>query len=504
MPTLQELKARWFLDTEREGQFPPQTRHPGSQLQPYTDGNLVEPVIDGAALMAEFHERVEKIIAAPNPSQYELWVAQWKLTPVQLLGETHPVKDAETQILDAARAGVRVHFLGSGHADRNKPTTAFAQKLIDMGGLGASDKRIPFFGSEHQKFYVFRDTQNGWLALLGSADLNDSRWDTPGHVADNPDRSPRGEGPSHDVTVRVQGPAVHDIALTFAERWNDPANLDRTSPKISNTISADFLANPISPAGLHSVQVLRTYGIERKLSYSWAQQGEFTIWASYLNAIRHAQKYIYIEDQYFYSFSDPAKFNKLPAPSRDSDLVYQLGQAIKRGVDVLILVPSRKGNRNPTNYFQLYARRAAADYLRQIAEFPGAGRFAACYLAAGDVDPVIHAKVMLVDDEFALVGSANVCRRSMTYDSEVHVGVVDAENRFACDLRLALWQEHMDLDNPDRLLDPTAGFEAFRSHAGGEQGRLRLLDTTPGRKPPLHNLVMRQFMDPYKGPRGDK
>ncbi len=499
MPTLQELKDKWFLDTMRAGQFPPQTRHPGSQLQPYTDGNLVEPVIDGAALMAEFHERVEAIIAAPDPAQYELWVAQWKLTPVQLLGETHPVKDAETQILDAARAGIKVYFLGSGHADRNKPTSAFAQKLVDSGGLGTSDKRIPVFGSEHQKFYIFRGPGNKWLALLGSADLNDSRWDMPGHIVDNPDRSPRGEGPSHDVTVRVQGPAVHDIALTFAERWNDPANLERTSPKINSTIPTDFLIDPIPPAGPHSVQVLRTYGIERKSSYSWAQQGEFTIWASYVNAIKHARNYIYVEDQYFYAFSDPAKFGKITGQSRDTDLVYQLGEAIKRGVDVLVLVPSRKGNSNPTNYFQLYARRATADYLLRVAEASGAGRFAACYLAAGDVDPVIHAKVMIVDDEFALVGSANVCRRSMTYDSEVHVGIVDAENQFARDLRLALWQEHMDLENVENLRDPAAGFEAFRSHAAAEQGRLRILDTTPGRKPPLHHLVMGRFMDPYRG-----
>jgi hypothetical protein len=61
MPTLQELKDKCFLDSDRERQFPPQTRHPGSQLQAHTDGNLVEPVIDGAALMAEFHEWDESI-----------------------------------------------------------------------------------------------------------------------------------------------------------------------------------------------------------------------------------------------------------------------------------------------------------------------------------------------------------------------------------------------------------------------------------------------------------
>jgi hypothetical protein len=42
MPTLEELKAKWFVDVLLKGQFPPQTRHPNPQLQPYTDGNLAD------------------------------------------------------------------------------------------------------------------------------------------------------------------------------------------------------------------------------------------------------------------------------------------------------------------------------------------------------------------------------------------------------------------------------------------------------------------------------
>jgi phosphatidylserine/phosphatidylglycerophosphate/cardiolipin synthase-like enzyme len=301
--------------------------------------------------------------------------------------------------------------------------------------------------------------------------------------------------------VRVQGPAVHDIALTFAERWNDPANWRRTSPEINSTIPTGFLNESIPPAGPHSVQVLRTYGVENRRGYGWARQGEFTIWAAYLNAIKRASRYIYIEDQYFYAFHNPPAFEAAEGRLRDSNLVYQLGEAIRRGVEVVVLAPSRKGNRNPTNIYQLHARRRAADYLRGLSESSAeAGRLLVCYLAAGEVDPVIHAKVMIVDDELALVGSANVCQRSMTYDTEVHVGIVDAENQFARDLRLALWQEHLDLDSPDSLLKPGEGLEAFSAHAASERGRLRLLDTDPGRRPLFHSLVMNRVMDPYRGP----
>ena len=51
MKSLQELKDRWFVDIADEEAFPPQARYPGSKVKPYTDGNLVEPLIDGAAIM---------------------------------------------------------------------------------------------------------------------------------------------------------------------------------------------------------------------------------------------------------------------------------------------------------------------------------------------------------------------------------------------------------------------------------------------------------------------
>jgi phosphatidylserine/phosphatidylglycerophosphate/cardiolipin synthase-like enzyme len=323
-------------------------------------------------------------------------------------------------------------------------------------------------------------------------------------VAHNPDRSSQGEGPSHDVTLRLQGPAVHDIALSFAERWNDPSNRNRTSPEIDGSISTNFLDEPLSPQGPHSVQVLRTYGIERRRAYSWSPRGEFTTWAAYIKAIKQAQQYIYIEDQYFYPFNKPSGYNSLIGKRRDSDIVYQLGEAIKRGVDVICLVPSRKGSHNPTNIYQLNHRREGATYLRSSTESrTGAGRFVICHLKAGQVDPVVHSKLMLVDDELALVGSANVCQRSMTYDTEIQLGVVDADNQFARDLRLALWQEHLDLTVPESILDARDGVEAFRANATSPTGRLGLMPTDAGHGYLLQGFVMNNFMDPYGGPDRD-
>lgn len=500
MSPLDALKEKWFIDVSQDGQFPPQTRHPGTQVQPYTDGNLVEPIIDGQPLMADFYERVTQILNSPNPGDYQIWLAQWRLDPVKLLGETNPAPDVETLLFNAVEAGVKLYFMESGHVGHRLATEIFVKKLNDKGGVGIRDFRFPPGGSVHQKFIIFRGPENHWFAYVGSADLNFARWDTPEHADENPDRNRNSQGTSHDVSIAVRGPAVHDLALSFAERWNDPQR-KHTYPQITDAIATDFVDAPIPPQGPHSVQLLCTYAIEPNRGYSWSDTGEFTIWASYLNAIKQARQYIYIEDQYFYSFGDPPAIELGPGTQRDSDLVFQLGEAIKRGVDVLLLVPSRKGSR--IALYQSYYRRLAARYLHQISQSSSeAGQFSICYLRVGKLDPVVHAKIMLVDDEFTLIGSANVCQRSMAHDTELHLGIVDAEGRFTRNLRLALWQEHMELDDPESILDAVVGLRAYHENAVAETGRLRCYAIDPGKEISLHKIAMK-ITDPYKGPPRD-
>jgi phosphatidylserine/phosphatidylglycerophosphate/cardiolipin synthase-like enzyme len=71
----------------------------------------------------------------------------------------------------------------------------------------------------------------------------------------------------------------------------------------------------------------------------------------------------------------------------------------------------------------------------------------------------VHAKMWIMDDEFAIIGSVNINRRSLTHDSEVTAGIcdqVDGSTRrwtfghhFAHRLRVALWAEHLGMDDPE-------------------------------------------------------
>ncbi len=446
MPTIDELRQKWFLDVDNDTGFPPPSRHPSALVHPYTDGNRVTPILSGADYMARAYELIRAMTDSEDPSACHLWIHAWRIEPVKVLGETADGPDAESLLEEAALAGVQVRFLASGHDPHAKKV---AERITAAGGEGARDRRTSTFGSHHQKFIVFRspgdDGGSDWRALLGSGDFLFARWDTYDCNPVEPDRSEKG-APTHDVWLEIDGPAVHDVALHFAERWNDAGGRRQTAPRLSSTLPTLFKDEPIAPAGPHSLQLLRTYPVLKRGGFSWSKQGEFTIWAAYLNGIRQAKRYIYMEDQYFYSFQDPPISGRPQDPLYPHDIVVQLGEAIKRGVDVLVTVPSRKGDWR--KHYELQQRGKAFQYLADCSSQPGAGSVIGCFLRKGEMDPIIHAKIMLVDDEYAIVGSANIGMRSMTYDSEVSFGVVDAEGQLVRELRTDIWAKHMEHDDP--------------------------------------------------------
>jgi phosphatidylserine/phosphatidylglycerophosphate/cardiolipin synthase-like enzyme len=71
----------------------------------------------------------------------------------------------------------------------------------------------------------------------------------------------------------------------------------------------------------------------------------------------------------------------------------------------------------------------------------------------------LHAKVMIVDDQWCTVGSANLNERSIHSEFEANVAIEDA--RFAQRLRVALMAEHLGLGPDDGRLADMAGAAAL-------------------------------------------
>lgn len=251
MSTLDELKDKWFLTLDDE-EKPLNKRHPGTQLHAFTDNNEVVELIDGEAVMKDFHDGLDNLINfmqdhpdTANPPQ--VWISLFAFTDVELLGPGS-IK-ADQLILEAAEKGVIVFFLHSHdfntqYHTRDYDVSLFIEQLNNqkyMGkrtGFAALDERTPaFWSGHHQKIYIFLypESSSKWTTVVGSADINTPRRDTPDHS--------EVDKPSHEVSVRIRGPAVRDIALTFAERWNDDSI--RTEPRIDTSITTDFLDSPI-------------------------------------------------------------------------------------------------------------------------------------------------------------------------------------------------------------------------------------------------------------------
>ncbi len=509
MKSLIELKAKWFIPTD-DSHPDGVPCHRGPQGDPplsvSTDGNTVRPLIDGKAYMRVWRDGLLELHDKPGAEFYH---AGWRFERMNALGAGAPGADTLEDLCNAKRRGVKIYVL----ACRNLRCFRFNQPAIRhlrSQGIRTAclDSRFPPRGSNHQKFTIIKsDTEAS--AILGSVDIARTRWDSSEHLPVDSDRDPKFGKQTHDVSVRIEGPAITDLEVTFRERWNDLSTVSmhpsilRPEPPITTPLS-----QPPS-RGTHSVQVLRTYGITAPFfGYSWASLGEFTIWASHLNAIKQASEHIYIEDQYFWPFGWPPGYARTGL-ARDTDIFHQLGEAMKRGVNVTVITTSVfSGIRRES---QKYHRDTGINYLHDIRAAGAPGDIVVASLQRNGSDIYVHSKLMIVDDEFVTIGSANIARRSMANDSELHVGIVDEAGSFAREFRTQLMAEHSGLPAAS-LTDARRAFDIFKSSVTAGLGHLRPYpvdpqalykqSTGPGspRRPWGHASVIQRGLDPYAGP----
>jgi cardiolipin synthase len=171
-----------------------------------------------------------------------------------------------------------------------------------------------------------------------------------------------------DLSARIHGPAVTDLANIFRADWQFAAREQLAEPE------------PRSPAGDTVLQVVG----------SGPDVADDLIYDAFLTAVFAARRRLWIATPYF-----------VP----DEGLLRALVLAVRRGVDVRILVPARSNHRT--------ADYAGASYLRTLA---AAGGTICCYEPS-----MLHGKAVIVDTTVAVVGSANLDMRSLFLNYEVAV-----------------------------------------------------------------------------------
>jgi phosphatidylserine/phosphatidylglycerophosphate/cardiolipin synthase-like enzyme len=417
--------ADWFL-TAAERDNPAtrlDSRHPDGAA--WTTGNEVRALIHGKRYFAELLSRVRAMDGGDL-----LLFTDWRGDPDQWLGDAGPA--VSTAFCEAARRGVHVRGLvWRSHLDRfrfsGQENRHLGEEIDAAGGQCLLDMRVRPGGSHHMKLVVLRHASKPErdAAFVGGIDLCHSRRDDAAHQGD-PQRQPMAavyghRPPWHDAQLMIRGPAVGDVETVFRERWEDPAPLTRNPlARLHDLLQhVDADARRLPPqrpdpprCGHHAVQVLRTYPYRRR-GYRFAPQGERSIARAYLKVLSRARSLIYLEDQYLWSTMVAGVLAQALAANPALHLIA-----------VLPAFPDQDGRLAlPPN---LLGRVAALEALRAA----GGDRVAVYSLEnAAGVPIYVHAKVCVIDDTWAVVGSDNFNRRSWTHDSELSCAVIDEAGR---------------------------------------------------------------------------
>jgi phosphatidylserine/phosphatidylglycerophosphate/cardiolipin synthase-like enzyme len=295
------------------------------------------------------------------------------------------------------------------------------------------DSSHPLGASHHQKFVVI----DGRIGFVGGMDICSGYWDDREHRTRHPHRlnaDKKCYQPRHDVQAYFIGPAVVELARLFKQRWRFagggrlrlPARC-RTPVQIEPTVR--IAANTIALSRTQGRTILPEQSSVREIR------------ALYKDAIAEAENLIYIESQYF---SARAVYNALNARMRAHG---------RSRLQIVIMLP-----RQPEAFFEeIGLGTTQAKYLRWLmrtAQRTGHAFGVYNSRAAGRnlrrVKTYIHSKLMIVDDRFLTVGSANASNRSMGFDSELNVCFEAGNGDWALiqsirDARASLLAEHCGL-----------------------------------------------------------
>ncbi|CAN1828963.1 Phospholipase D delta [Linum perenne] len=407
--------------------------------------------------------------------------------------------------------------------------------------------------THHQKCVIL-DTQASGnnrkiTSFIGGLDLCDGRYDTPEHRLfrdldsiflndfHNPTfpsnaRSPR--QPWHDLHCKIEGPAAYDIMTNFEQRWrkaqkwrdfrlkkvthwHDDAllRLDRISWILSpcvdeNSDKEAYICNESDPERWH-VQVFRSIdsgsvrGFPKAVGEAAAQnlvcgknlKVEKSIHTAYIKAIRSAQHFIYIENQYFLgsSFCWPSYKNagadnlvpmeialkiasKINANERFSayvvipmwpegsptsaavqEILFWQGQTMMMMYKIIANALEKAGlleAYHPQDYLNFFCLGKREDKTHDDSSNmnPQTDNRAASQKYRRFMI-YVHAKGMIVDDEYVIIGSANINQRSLdgSRDTEIAMGAYQPAYTWAAKqdhprseiygYRMSLWAEHM-------------------------------------------------------------
>ena len=321
---------------------------------PFLEKNDVELLIDGEAAFGAIFDGIE--------SAKDYILVQFFIVRDDRLG-----RELQARLMHKASEGVRVYFLFDEVGCHALPRSY----IRDLTEAGVTIRPFKTTKGRRNRFQInFRNHRkivvvDGRVAYVGGLNVGDEYLG----------RDPK-IGPWRDTHVRIEGPAVHAVQLSFFEDWYWATR---------ETLDLDWVLRPASRAERDQHVLVLPSGPADELE---------TCGLFFIQMINEAAERLWIASPYF-----------VPDPQ----VVCALQLASLRGVDVRIMLPEHPDHLLVyLSSFSFLEETELAD-VKIYRYQPG----------------FMHHKVILADDHLAAVGTANLDNRSFRLNFEIMVLVDD-------------------------------------------------------------------------------
>jgi phosphatidylserine/phosphatidylglycerophosphate/cardiolipin synthase-like enzyme len=274
------------------------------------------------------------------------------------------------------------------------------------------DNRHTFGASHHEKVCIV----DGTTAFCGGIDLCDERWDSPEHLYTDSrrslDKTCDRYGPYHDIAVQVTGPVCADIHLHLRERWQELSRIPFPPPVQTQPLQLIGA----TPPSQHLVYVSRTLTHldcgPRTSQNLMVREIEFL----FRDLIASAEKRILLEGQYYWSeeINDMliAKILEVGSEGRGKDF------------EIIIILTDIRKLKSLTWHMSIFELKLL-EKLQTAASLAGVKLTVGNPAAHAPGKPAksiyIHSKVLVIDDRFLSIGSANFATRALRLDTEINL-----------------------------------------------------------------------------------
>ena len=307
--------------------------------------------------------------------------------------ETYIIEDDEVgnrfagALIEKQAQGVQVHLVYDSVGSMNVPREFFKRltdggvKVVEFNPVNplTAKKGWEVNQRDHRKLLIV----DGKTAFLGG--INISSVYSGGSFSARSRQRPGGGLPWRDTHLQVEGPVVGEFQKLFLATWE--------KQKGERLVPGDYLPQLAN----RGKEVVGAVGSSPDEPYS-------LIYATLISAIGSAETSVHLTNAYF-----------VPDPQ----LLAALKDAVQRGVDVKIILPS-KSDSWPVFY-------AGRSYYSELLD--------AGVKIYERRDALLHAKTALIDGVWSTVGSTNLDWRSFLHNEEVNAIILGQE--FGAQMRAA-------------------------------------------------------------------